>query len=862
VFSGKVWSSIDTLAGLSDNRVLALFEDRLKNLWVGTEKGISKKVVNGFMNYSESDGLISNRVRAIGQDDLGNMWFGTQSGVSRFDGTEFRSFVGANGLSNERIRHILKDRSGNMWFGTYFGGICRFSGEQFIHFRQRDGLSSNQVLSVFEHSDGHIWLGTLDGVSELEPSANGSYEVVTAPLGSELSERSFNIIKGHPNGQIWFGTDQGILIKEGDKTSWFQADGSVFEEEVKMILFEKDGGVWVGTTQGATRFVKKDNGFSFDQYHSNPDNNKSEVSCLLEDGLGRVWIGYINAQLVLFDGSGFVVPELPAALTDISSIAKAPNGKLWIATEGGGLFRHLPSKDPIKMGDFEHFGVQDGLSSPDVRLLIFDKANDLWVGTASGIDQLEFNNLDELKSVKHFGRAEGFIGTETNRNAACVDDAGNLWVGTISGATRYDPDQDQRILPETKLHITNVNLGFDEVDWSKSEFAKGTDGYFALPTQLELPFRLNNLSIKFNAIDLSNPEQVRYQWKVTGYSDEWSPVDGNRTVTLTNIPSGPHEFMVRSCNSAGEWNQVPRSFKFTVLPPFYLTWWFIVVAVVTVVALVFIIIKIREKRFEEDKLRLQRMVDERTVELRHEKERSDELLLNILPHETAEELKLKGFASVQLYDRVSVLFTDFVGFTNITEGITSKELVSSLDEHFRLFDGIMDKYGIEKIKTIGDAYMAAGGIPTRNNSNPISVVAAGLEMIHRLKELNEIKESRGQTAWLLRLGIHTGSVISGVVGKNKFAFDIWGDAVNTAARMESSGDVMQVNVSGSTYQLIKDYFECTPRGKIKAKNKGEIEMYFVDRIKPEFSATEDGFLPNSTFLQIIRSQDENILHIN
>ncbi len=281
-------------------------------------------------------------------------------------------------------------------------------------------------------------------------------------------------------------------------------------------------------------------------------------------------------------------------------------------------------------------------------------------------------------------------------------------------------------------------------------------------------------------------------------------------------------------------------------------WWFIAICILLLIALVLVIIKIREQRHFAEKRKLQGMVDERTKELRHEKERSDELLLNILPLETAEELKKNGYASVQQYDMVSVLFTDFVGFTNITEGISHKELVSSLDEHFRLFDGVMDKYGIEKIKTIGDAYMAAGGIPTRTITNPMAVVAAGLEMIYLLSDLNQKKTIKGETAWNLRLGIHTGSVISGVVGKNKFAFDIWGDAVNTAARMESSGEIMKVNISGSTYALVKDYFECTPRGKIKAKNKGEIEMFFVERLKPEYSDNAVGLVPNSTFMDLLR----------
>lgn len=214
--------------------------------------------------------------------------------------------------------------------------------------------------------------------------------------------------------------------------------------------------------------------------------------------------------------------------------------------------------------------------------------------------------------------------------------------------------------------------------------------------------------------------------------------------------------------------------------------------------------------------------------IEYEKDRSDQLLLNVLPAETAEELKERGSATPKHYDTVTVLFTDFKGFTSIAEKLTPQELVAELDYCFHAFDKIIDKHKIEKIKTIGDAYMCAGGIPVANTSNPIDVVKAGLEIREFMEKLKADKESRGEDFWELRIGIHTGPVIAGVVGNKKFAYDIWGDAVNVASRMESSGIPGKVNISGETYELIKDEFKCTYRGKIDAKNKGEIEMYLVD----------------------------------
>ena len=191
-------------------------------------------------------------------------------------------------------------------------------------------------------------------------------------------------------------------------------------------------------------------------------------------------------------------------------------------------------------------------------------------------------------------------------------------------------------------------------------------------------------------------------------------------------------------------------------------------------------------------------------------------------------MKEKGSATPKHYDMVSVLFTDFKGFTKIAEKLTAQELIEELNYCFFEFDKIINKNNLEKIKTIGDAYMCAGGIPLANQTNPIDIVRAGLEIKAFMDQLKIDREQQGKDYWELRIGIHTGQVVAGVVGKNKFAYDIWGDAVNTASRMESSGIPGQVNISGTTYEFIKDQFNCTHRGKIQAKNKGEIDMYIVE----------------------------------
>lgn len=224
-------------------------------------------------------------------------------------------------------------------------------------------------------------------------------------------------------------------------------------------------------------------------------------------------------------------------------------------------------------------------------------------------------------------------------------------------------------------------------------------------------------------------------------------------------------------------------------------------------------------------------LSDKNIIINQEKERSDELLLNILPAETAEELKQKGSSKARHFDMVTVMFTDFKGFTYMAEKLSAQELVDEIDYCFKHFDQIISKYNIEKIKTIGDAYMCAGGLPVANNTNPVDVVKAGLEIQEFMQELEIQKKADNKPFFELRLGIHTGPVVAGIVGIKKFQYDIWGDTVNIASRMESSGVIRKVNISQSTYNSVKDHFNCIHRGKIEAKNKGAIDMYFVQKTK-------------------------------
>ena len=230
-----------------------------------------------------------------------------------------------------------------------------------------------------------------------------------------------------------------------------------------------------------------------------------------------------------------------------------------------------------------------------------------------------------------------------------------------------------------------------------------------------------------------------------------------------------------------------------------------------------------------------RELEVRHQEVQRQREVSDSLLLNILPAQIADELRSKESVDPKYFEDVTILFTDFVGFSNSTRNLSAEDLVYLLHDYFTAFDNIASRYGLEKMKTIGDSYMCVCGMPARTPSHPVDTVMAAFEMIEAVRQ-----RSQSGPAWGVRIGIHTGPVIAGVVGIKKFAFDVWGEAVNLSSRMESSGAEACINISGQTHARVKDFFRCEPRGQITTKDKVSHEMYFVRSVLPALLDEGDG----------------------
>jgi len=360
------------------------------------------------------------------------------------------------------------------------------------------------------------------------------------------------------------------------------------------------------------------------------------------------------------------------------------------------------------------------------------------------------------------------------------------------------------------------------------------------------------LRFHFSGLELQQLPEPLFRYRIRPGSSSWSGWSSRRDHVVSGLKHGEYSMEVQAMDLYGKIADA-EPLSFSVATPFFGRWYAYVFYSIFLLAILFLLRKWRLLGYQRAESRIAERMEVKIQTLAAEKERSDQLVAEVLPEETANQLRNKGKAKWDKYERATVLFSDIQGFTKIAEEMNPEKLIDELDQFFFHFDSVVEKYNIEKIKTIGDAYMAAGGIPDKNSTNPVEVVLAALEMQAYMQQL---KSSKAEI-WDLRIGIHTGPVIAGVVGHKKISYDIWGDTVNTASRMESSGTPGKINISGITYGMVKDYFICEYRGKLPVKYKGNIDMYYVNGLRPELSVDLKG-IPNKRFfnkLQLLRLGD-------
>lgn len=893
VYNGQTITHFTKKEGLSHNKVIDIYEDKKGNIWLATFGG-GANVYDGkcFTHYTEKEGLIHNNVRSILEDKNGIIWLATDSGVSAYDGKSFTHFTQKEGLTDDVVLSILEDKHGDIWFGTVNNGVIVYNGHSFTHFTEKEGLSNNFVTSILEDKNGHMWFGTGGGgvskynrksfsyFSKIEDNTYNSVWSILETKNGQIWVSSWDggvsVYDGHSfkylaekdgfkpikitsfledkNGHIWLGSyGEGVLVFNGNSFTHFTEKEGLSSNYVTSILEDKNGHIWLATHRG----INKYDGKSFTHFTQKEGLIQNSVNAIIEDKNGHIWAG-TGSGISRYDGKYFTNFNAKAGLSNRSvfSILEARNGHIWFGTSGEGVIVYDGKT-------FTHITEKEGLSNNVVHSIAEDKNGNTYIATQSGLTILGYESGSGLQTskgknitkgkwtVKVLGKQNGLKETYFSRNGVRIDSKNRLWLGTMNNLTMADLNTFQLSQMPPTINLKQIDINDQVIDYhnisdslAKEISFKGVQKFENYPLSLVLPHYKNSLTFHFTGIDWFAPEKILYSYRMLELNENWSTPSKEAKANYRNLAYGNYTFLVRALGESGEWSD-SLAYTFTINPPWWHTWWARTIYLLTFILSIVGFFRWRTAALIKRQKELETEVDNATIEIRKqnqeiklqkeqvekEKERSESLLLNILPEEVAEELKLKGTAEAVHIDQVSVLFTDFKGFTAMSEKVTPQELVSDLHNYFSAFDEICEKYNIEKIKTIGDAYMAAGGLPSPNTTHPEDVVEAALEIAEIVKNGKAEKIAAGLPHFEIRIGVHTGPVVAGIVGVKKFQYDIWGDTVNTASRMQSSGEVGKVNISQSTYELLKanSSFKFESRGKIEAKGKGEIEMYFVSK---------------------------------
>jgi ligand-binding sensor domain-containing protein/class 3 adenylate cyclase len=849
-------------SGLQDYWITALHLDQDESLWVGTQsEGLYRfnhdtEIFDNFRSSaSEPNSISHNWILSIYEDLYGAFWVGTMNGLNLMEKeTERFSNISQeqpNYLSNYSISSLYEDKSGVFWIGTRDGALNKLvrTTDSFSVFQHEPGnlnsISENNVWALLESSSGEVWFGTHGGgLNRFLPETGEMKRYRHNPEdSSSLSDNFVNTLIEDKSGDLWIGTINGLnrYDRETDSFIRYKHDpndpNTIGGNQITALMEGATGEIWIGTLNSGLTSYHPETG-AVRRYSHDADDPESlshnKVWSLFEDSNGSFWLGTHGYGLNRYDRVNDVFTHYkhdPGHAESISSnfinfIHEDNSGQLWIGTLNG-LNRFNEEN-----GSFERYTTRNGLPNNVLYGVIEDDRGHLWLSTNNGI--ADFNPV--TGTSRNYGVGDGLPGKEYRFGAYHRGESGRMYFGGIDGAVVFEPDslRDNPYIPPVRL--TNFQIFNEDVPIGDNSFLSRS---IIETDEITFSYKETVFSFEYAGLHFAAPEQNQYAYMLDGFDRDWQYVGNRRFTSYTNLPPGHYTFMVKASNKDGIWNETGTSVQLEITPPVWQTWWayglygimFSVLMAGTVQY------RVRKERLKKEKLiqKKKELEDEvrlRTIELAEEKVKGDALLKNILPGDVADQLIRYGKAEPRKYEEVSILFTDFENFTETSSSMAAGRLVNELNEIFEAFDKILERNEVEKIKTIGDSYMAVGGVPSPDPDHARNVIRASLEMLKFIEERNEHSSFK----WRMRVGVHSGSIIAGIVGKNKFTYDIWGDSVIIAHRMETTGEPGKINISAVTRDLVKDDFQCRYRGKLSAPGKGKLDMYFID---PENQKQDD-----------------------
>ena len=810
--------------GLGSYSFSAALIDSASRLWLGTSTGqifrITRNEVTEHLELPELAGACVNCF--LGESD-GTVWIGTDRGIARRSDYSFSFFNESNGLPSDVVSSIWRDREGDLWVGTERGGLVKFSPGKFINISERDGLANNSVNGATEDRFGGLWIATDSGVSYFpagkssDPAPAPAWTRAAAKLVASLKGARVRQVRADPDGSIWLATysDKGLILlgAEGRVSSYAKKEG-LPTNRVRFSYRTRSGGVWIGTTAGPA-LLENGTMRAFGVESGLPN---LFILSAMEDSKGRVWMGTDGGGLAMLEGGVFRVFTTKDGIAGnvVFRVAEDAKGRLWIC-----------SSDGLTLYDGEGFRSADraaGLSGESVYETLLDSSGKLWIITArklvvAGADELAAAVANDLYkgegedrsavALRVFDRLDGLAGQFSANAWSYMSSKGILYLPTLQGLSFYNPQS----VPLNEMPPP-VLVERIEVDGKSFEAPSET---------IVVPASARRIIFRYTALSYVVPQRVRFEYKLEGFDRTWLAAGADREISYTNLPPGDYSFRVRAENNDGVVNETGATASIRRLPYFYQTIPFYALLALALAGSGFLAALVRVRRHKRREIELGRLVDERTSELALERDKSESLLRNILPQSVAEELKASGRAAPQVYAETTVLFADLVNFTAASTELEPAALIGELNDIFTIFDDVLSTWGCERIKTLGDGYLAVCGAPLALPDHAQRMIGAGLDMLGKLEDRN----AAGGRRWELRIGVNSGPIVGGVVGVRKYIFDVFGDTVNTAFRLQSMSVPMGITLSESSARLLDGSRELVPRSLREVKGKGAMRNYYL-----------------------------------
>lgn len=555
-----------------NNAITKIKEDKYGKLWIGTYgDGVYINNNNNFYRIDLQHELYKQTILDIYFDKQNNTCLATlNKGVCLYGNLSktFSWLSEKEGLSNNHVRSIIQDNSGNYWFGTSGGGVCNYFGKQFTTYDKSSGLAGNFIYSIYKDSQKRLWVGNSQkGVSTMQQGVFTNYDAKNTFVDEKvkaITEDNF--------GKIYFGTDgKGVFVYNGIE---FKSLPAFKNRYIRAFAKDSKGNIWVATAgSGISKITPSETDFQVQNFLESEGLLHNRVTCLHVDRKDRLWFGTENYGIGLIENdqiSKKVYQQKNGLVSNIiRCFAEDRNGKMYVGTAGSGI-SVLPIYKPSIA--IENYTLKDGLSSANIYLLTVDQKNNLIAGSETGLDLIQFNKSNKIKSIKHFSKGDGFTGIETCQNAVFQEKNGSIWFGTINGLSYYNPVNSYKNLYEPKLNFTDVKLFYESLEETAYKYFVSD---WNQVSELNLPYDQNHLTFEFFAINLSNPEAVKYKWKLVGFDDHWSPISTEKSILYSNLNPGTYTFLVKSSNEDGIWNKHAKKIYIKIARPFWLTWWFI-----------------------------------------------------------------------------------------------------------------------------------------------------------------------------------------------------------------------------------------------------------------------------------------------